>query len=665
MGKELIDLTENDYEIYDKVQELLRFFRKETNFLEFKSEFQNSNGEFVKDVLALANTYTEYDRYIVYGIKDIGEKVVNENEVGDYIIGVSADVNEEDITQILDSANVNKTLSQYVHLKKVKTNIIKAGKVKEIRLMILHIANVPLKPFFLTKNYKSICSSRNEVTVIKETIQVLKKLGNCDDLCKQLEKVKRKISGSIKCETKNEVNIIAILKNAIATLEQKNKQFGRGIPRGTTRRSFDGVKHRLTKILDTFARNYYKYTYTDNFGVSAQLLSKGKMVVSERTIPIARLVDKECFSGSAGGIQVDFMNYPISDNQCYLRIYAKFIHMFEDDNNRRKLTEKLKQTLWSLRDIEMERRLVEYTQVTELIKKLKTALSTLQAAQTNGDKVNIAGAKQAMISRLRELEEQLSIKTLQANVIYTRHGATTAFADDDEIELMYRERFGIDKNPRDKAFEYLRNPDDWIYDETNGFIYCLNDPKYKIKRREKTNFEISEEARTYIKFRSETQQMRPESYYIEYEGCDINMRINVIIISNTTVMPNIYCRGDERADLETPCTDENLRALFVGGIEKFCEIIQNYYNRKNKTSIHLEETLAFYNAKTTGSFDTGPYKDADCCGHEILADFLIGDRDASIMNMKTYDHDSKKEILQTILKKCRDFVVVIKRWVTH
>ena len=157
-----------------------------------------------------------------------------------------------------------------------------------------------------------------------------------------------------------------------------------------------------------------------------------------------------------------------------------------------------------------------------------------------------------------------------------------------------------------------------------------------------SNFEISEEARTHInKFHPEKQQMRPESCYIEYEGCDINMRIDVIIISNTTVMPNICCRGDKSADLEIPCTDGNLRALFVGGVKKFCEIIQNGYNRKNKTDIRLNETLQFYNAVVDGPFDTGTGRDGVHCNHEFWADYYsLEEHEPAIMNTKTYDHDS-------------------------
>lgn len=62
------------------------------------------------------------------------------------------------------------------------------------------------------------------------------------------------------------------------------------------------------------------------------------------------------------------------------------------------------------------------------------------------------------------------IKNIQAGAIYTRHGSKNTDKDktatDDEVLLMWRERFGLDRKPLDKVLDFLDDTENWKRLET-------------------------------------------------------------------------------------------------------------------------------------------------------------------------------------------------------
>lgn len=69
---------------------------------------------------------------------------------------------------------------------------------------------------------------------------------------------------------------------------------------------------------------------------------------------------------------------------------------------------------------------------------------------------------------------------LRTGVIYTRNGDTNTpmdgTADDLQIEKMFRERFGIDKSPLERAHIYLKDVDNWAYGHNESKLYFYYKP---------------------------------------------------------------------------------------------------------------------------------------------------------------------------------------------
>ncbi len=170
MGKELIDFSKSQSEIENQIVELVRL--GETEYLDYKSKWHECNAELVHDILCLANARSENDRYVVFGVKD-HEKADNPY---DYIVGVpEGDLSkkQQSVVDILDKSCMNKNLSPYIHLYKhelLRPSRILCNENENFKkfLLILHIENVPLKPFFLTQDYEGKKKGENG----EETIQL-------------------------------------------------------------------------------------------------------------------------------------------------------------------------------------------------------------------------------------------------------------------------------------------------------------------------------------------------------------------------------------------------------------------------------------------------------------------------------------------------------------
>lgn len=114
---------------------------------------------------------------------------------------------------------------------------------------------------------------------------------------------------------------------------------------------------------------------------------------------------------------------------------------------------------------------------------------------------------------------QANKKLLRAGVIYTRHGSrNTAFSDDtasdDQIELMYRERFALDKNPLERMHMFLNDPDLWI--RSGDSFYYEKFPEFRVDRGE-TRDAFDEEWVKNGHF-SDTKNNKVISYSLAYHG---------------------------------------------------------------------------------------------------------------------------------------------------
>lgn len=127
---------------------------------------------------------------------------------------------------------------------------------------------------------------------------------------------------------------------------------------------------------------------------------------------------------------------------------------------------------------------------------------------------------------------------LRAGVIYTRNRDSNtpinSTASDDEISLMWRERFGLDNTPHEKAYELLKDYNNWKYEgATNSFFYS-KDPEYKIKNKEsKQDSEYI--LKTFKPYLSEyltdidPSKISIEVYTVEYKKTEIG--IDAVVIS--------------------------------------------------------------------------------------------------------------------------------------
>ncbi|WP_125231993.1 helix-turn-helix domain-containing protein [Leptospira adleri] len=115
----------------DELNQLLQ--EGESSCLDFKEKHHENAVALVHDILCLANSPSERDRFIIYGIADNKE-----------IIGVNSEFRrkQSDIADILRSSNLNR----------IPDFLLYAFKYKGVELDILHIENSSEKPYFLLKD---------------------------------------------------------------------------------------------------------------------------------------------------------------------------------------------------------------------------------------------------------------------------------------------------------------------------------------------------------------------------------------------------------------------------------------------------------------------------------------------------------------------------------
>lgn len=107
----------------------------ECEFLDFKREYPSVNSDLVQDILCLANSIVDSDRYLVFGVED------NKN-----ICGIESDTKRKtqaNIVDVLRSARLNK-LPKFTLIKHTSES-------HEVDILI--IKDVGEKPYFLTEDY--------------------------------------------------------------------------------------------------------------------------------------------------------------------------------------------------------------------------------------------------------------------------------------------------------------------------------------------------------------------------------------------------------------------------------------------------------------------------------------------------------------------------------
>jgi hypothetical protein len=107
----------------------------ESEFLDFKREYHDNNVKLIHDILCLANSYYDRDRYLIIGIEDTTKN----------IIGVENDSNRK------TNANLQDLLRQS-NCNRIPSIKIETVNYKNHEIDILIIGNRPDKPFFLTKD---------------------------------------------------------------------------------------------------------------------------------------------------------------------------------------------------------------------------------------------------------------------------------------------------------------------------------------------------------------------------------------------------------------------------------------------------------------------------------------------------------------------------------
>lgn len=111
------------------------FLKDESEFLDFKENFPSSTVKLIHDILCLANSHTDSDRYLVFGVKD--DKTV---------CGIEDDPNKKtnaDIQDLLRQSNFNKI--PIVDLRLI-------DDVKGHTVGVIRIENSSNKPFYLIKD---------------------------------------------------------------------------------------------------------------------------------------------------------------------------------------------------------------------------------------------------------------------------------------------------------------------------------------------------------------------------------------------------------------------------------------------------------------------------------------------------------------------------------
>ena len=146
-------------------------------------------------------------------------------------------------------------------------------------------------------------------------------------------------------------------------------------------------------------------------------------------------------------------------------------------------------------------------------------------------------------------------KKIRAHHIYTRSNDTntpiTEAAPPHEIERMWRERFGLDKTPLERAMRYLEDPEEWVTVSEGGFLgqpyeYHRDFPEFTLRTAEAEEVMAHDEEWT----RGEIRRDGNSTWYFEvYYHQTLLARARTVTFDHrkkTMVAPNWKPRGTGR-----------------------------------------------------------------------------------------------------------------------
>lgn len=108
----------------------------ESEKLDFKQSFHENNAELVHDILCIANSYVESNRFIFFGVSDSGT-----------ILGVENDQRRKTQAQIID-------LLRNARLNHLPTISITELTIEGHFIDVLMVKNLPEKPYFCLREYR-------------------------------------------------------------------------------------------------------------------------------------------------------------------------------------------------------------------------------------------------------------------------------------------------------------------------------------------------------------------------------------------------------------------------------------------------------------------------------------------------------------------------------
>ena len=115
-----------------EISELLG--QKESESLDFKERFPDNTVDLIHDILCLANSQTQNNSYLIFGVSDNGE-----------VVGTESDPNSKTQAHIYDCIRQ----SFFNHIPDISLTVHLIG---ENSVSVLTIKNRPQKPYFLTKD---------------------------------------------------------------------------------------------------------------------------------------------------------------------------------------------------------------------------------------------------------------------------------------------------------------------------------------------------------------------------------------------------------------------------------------------------------------------------------------------------------------------------------
>lgn len=119
---------------YDIENEIDFLNQSESEFLDFKQKFHSNKADLIHDILCLANSDIEGNRYLVFGISDNKEVIgIDERDV----------ISSHDLYDLFKNINLNR-------IPKIE---LKSTLINDKTIYFIEIYDLPNKPYFLLKDY--------------------------------------------------------------------------------------------------------------------------------------------------------------------------------------------------------------------------------------------------------------------------------------------------------------------------------------------------------------------------------------------------------------------------------------------------------------------------------------------------------------------------------